>query len=369
MKRIKPIDGLRACSALGVIWIHSWTFCGNPGLHIFLFDFYKLVAIAGNGVDFFFVISGFCMYLMIDKNAFTINTYMHFLYKRFLRIAPAFFASVIVYATLIKINNPDFPFWYNVFFHFLFLNNIVTGNTISGPFWSIGVEWHFYMVLPIVIVLSNRFSIIKTVILFSVISILFFCFANLGYANAGWWENQVVTRFPEFGCGIIAASLFLKNKKIPQFLGGTTGLFIGFSVMYLGRLMMFTPLLVKAGNFAFIFKAISYTVMTTGFAFIMFHVITVHSLLAKILSSKILTYLGKISYSIYLWHSLSFLILSKYLSKLKLVTLHVFIVFISISILTIIIAHFSYKFLESFYFKKTNNLYKKPASAYASCGR
>lgn len=102
-QRIKPIDGLRAFAAFGVIWIHSWIFCSNPSLNIFSIDFYKLIAIVGNGVDFFFVISGFCMYLMIDKNTFTLHTYFRFLYKRFLRIAPAFFASVIVYAVLIKI--------------------------------------------------------------------------------------------------------------------------------------------------------------------------------------------------------------------------------------------------------------------------
>ena len=54
-QRIKPIDGLRAFAALGVIWIHAWMFCSNPALNIFSIDFYKIMAIAGNGVDFFFV--------------------------------------------------------------------------------------------------------------------------------------------------------------------------------------------------------------------------------------------------------------------------------------------------------------------------
>ena len=365
-QRIKPLDGLRAFAALGVIWIHSWGFCSNPALNVFSVDFYKIIAIAGNGVDFFFVISGFCMYLMIDKNTFTINGYMHFLSKRFLRIAPAFFASVMVYALIIKTNNPQFDFWYNVLFHFLFLNNVVTSNTLSGPFWSIGVEWHFYMILPILIELSKRISIINAVILFSFFSLSFFCFANLGYFQVLWWENQVITRFPEFGCGIIAAHFFIKNYKIPKFLAGTIGLFLGFGVMYLGRIMMFTPFLLKIGSFAFIFKAISYTVMTTGFAFILYHVITIPSLLSKVLSYRVFSYLGKISYSIYLWHSLAFILLWKYIIQINKGALNVVIVFICISLLSVIIAHFSYKFLESFYFKKANRIRKKPMPLYAN---
>ena len=306
------------------------------------------------------------MYLMIDKKKITIPGYMHFLGKRLLRIAPAFFVAVIVYAAIIKANNADFHFWYNVFFHFLFLNNIVTGNTLSGPLWSIGVEWHFYILLPLVIAVSNRFTIIKTVILFSFFSILFFCFANLGYFDQAWWQNQVVTRFPEFGCGIIAASLFLKNKKIPGYLSGIVGIVLGLIVMYLGRGMMSTPFLIKAGDLAFIFKAISYTVMTTGFAFIMYHVITIPSLLSKILSGKILTYLGKISYSIYLWHSLSFLLLWKYIIQINRGVLNVLIVFICVSSLSVFIAHFSYVFLESFYFRKAKTKEKKQMPMYAN---
>ena len=350
-KRIKPLDGLRAFAALGVVWIHCWSFCGNPILAFFSLDVYKLIAIVGNGVDFFFVISGFCMYLMIDKNTFHIATYGRFLFKRFLRIAPAFFVSVMVYALLIKSAQPAFPFWYNVLFHFLFLNNIVTGNSISGPFWSIGVEWHFYMILPVVIFLGNRVSIVTATLLLSFCSILFFCFCNLGYFNAAWWENQVVLRFPEFACGIIAAHLFLRHKKVPKILSGAIGLIIGFTIMYSGRFMMFTPFLIKAGPVAFIFKAISYTVMTAGFAFVLFHVVTIPSLLSRLLSTSVMVYLGRISYSIYLWHSLSFIILGKLLYRTNYIAFNVVFVFVSVSILTIVIAHFSYRFLESFYFK------------------
>ena len=141
------MDGLRAIAAFGVVWIHVWGFYATPSLPFFSFNLYQLMAVVGNGVDFFFVISGFCMYMVWGNRTFDWHGFFHFVYKRFLRIAPAFYASVLVYALLIKFNNSQFLFWYNTFFHVVFLNNVVTGNTISGPFWSIGTEWHFYLLL------------------------------------------------------------------------------------------------------------------------------------------------------------------------------------------------------------------------------
>ena len=100
--RIQPLDGLRAIAALGVVWVHVWAFYGTPAQNVKGLDLYQVISIVGNGVDFFFVISGFCMYLMAWKTDFSFSTYGSFLYKRFLRIAPAFYASLLVYATIIK---------------------------------------------------------------------------------------------------------------------------------------------------------------------------------------------------------------------------------------------------------------------------
>ena len=349
--RIQPIDGLRAFAAFGVVWIHSWSYFKNPSLNIFSIDLYQSVAILGNGVDFFFVISGFCMYLMTGKKYFNKTTYFTFLYKRFLRIAPAFYLAVLVYAVLIKIVNPGFAFGYNVFFHLLFLNNVITGNSISGPFWSIGTEWHFYLVLPFFVFLSHKYSLLKAVVICSIASLVFFAFVNLGYLSYAWWESQVLIRFPEFAVGIIAAWFFIKGNKLPRLLKGRKGLLIAITIMYLGRLMKFTPVITYAGETGFIFKTLADTIMTTGFGLLMFHVITEPGRLAQWLSGKIITWLGRISFSIYLWHSLAFIILHSWLQKLPFGYLNPVIGFVLVSLLTILISHYSYKYLEAFYFK------------------
>lgn len=349
--RIEPIDGLRTIAALGVLWIHSWSYFGNPSIQVLSIDLYQLVAILGNGVDFFFVISGFCMYLMTSKKQFTAAIYLSFLFKRFLRIAPAFYLAVLVYASLIKFGSPGFAFGYNVFFHLLFLNNVVTGNNISGPFWSIGTEWHFYLALPFFVYLSYRYSLIKAVVICSIASLVFFAIVNMGYLSYSFWESQVLVRFPEFAVGIIAAWCFINEYKLPRWLKGAKGLVIAIAVMYMGRLMKFTPVVTYAGEAGFILKTLADSIMTAGFGLLMFHTITEPGRLAKWLSGNIIGWLGRISYSIYLWHSLVFIMLHSWLQKLPFGNLNPVAGFILVSMLTIVISYFSYKYLEAFYFK------------------
>ena len=291
------------------------------------------------------------MYLMAWKTDFSFSTYGSFLYKRFLRIAPAFYASLLVYATIIKYQDPSFLFGYNIFFHCLFLNNVITGNVISAPFWSIGTEWHFYMVLPAVIFLAKKFPLVKSVVILSVCCIIFSLLVYSGLLSFDWWEKQILVRFPEFAAGIIAGYYFKKKSQLPRLLSGLGGIALFLLLIFGGRLMKFTPIVDKSGDLGFILLTIALPFMTVAFAFLMFHTITQPSLLSKFLSGKIITYLGRISYSIYLWHSLAIICLTNYLSKMNGRLYNVSIGFFLVSLLTVIMASISYKVFESFYFK------------------
>lgn len=356
--RIQPIDGLRTFAAFGVIWIHTWAYCGNPSFKIGTFDLYKVVAIVGNGVDFFFVISGFCMYLMAGSKEFNVKGYGQFIYKRFLRIAPAFYVAVLIYAAFVEKANPSFQFVQQVSYHFLFLNNI-TGNSISGPFWSIATEWHFYMILPLCILLSKKISLPKALLILSVCSLVLFCFVNKGFLPYRYWESQILVRFPEFAVGIYAAYIFKQGKSVPKLFNGLKGLILALMIMYIGRYLKFTPFIEWTGCAGFFFKSIADTVMVIGFGILLLHVITQPSALSIFLSGKIITWLGRISYSIYLWHSLIFILLGNVLVHLKGSSFSVPIIFVLVSLGTIIFSYFSYKYLESFYFKSQMIVKKK----------
>jgi peptidoglycan/LPS O-acetylase OafA/YrhL len=182
---------------------------------------------------------------------------------------------------------------------------------------------------------------------------------NLGYLHFDWWEKQILIRFPEFAVGIIAAFYFIGNKKLPTIFSNAKGLVVAFIILYVGRTLQYEPLLAKLGFLSFMSKSIAPSVMCIGFGIILFHVITNTSFLSKILSSKVIVYLGKISFSIYLWHSLSIYLLRNILRNIKFGDANPFFAFILVTLLTILFAQISYIFLESFYFKLSNRNYKK----------
>ncbi len=349
INRIKALDGLRAIAALGVVWIHIWNFYGAPAWNWGQFNFYQSIAILGNGVDFFFVISGFCMYLVAGQMKLSTFGYTRFMLRRFLRIAPAFYTAVIAYALLQFYINNFFP-GRDVLYHFLFLNNI-TGNNISGPFWSIGTEWHFYLVLPLLLWISWRFTLTGSVLLCSLISLIFFALVNLGFFSYDFWESQVLVRFPEFGVGIIAGFWYTRQKQIHPGLRGVMGVSIFIIIMFIGRLMKFTPVLTMLGGAGFLSKTLADLVMTTGFGLLAYHSVTVVSPLSRFLSLHFINYLGKISFSIYLWHSMVIFFLTPYLLELPATNWRPLLAFMLVILPVIGLSHLSYHLLEASYFK------------------
>lgn len=100
--RISKIDGYRTIAVVGVVWTHVWSFFGNPPIIIFGLNIAGLLSFGGTGVDLFFVISGFCMYLMYvsKERQFNFHNYWVYLKKRFIRIAPAFYTAIFAYSLI-----------------------------------------------------------------------------------------------------------------------------------------------------------------------------------------------------------------------------------------------------------------------------
>lgn len=128
----------------------------------------------GTGVDLFFVISGFCMYMMYvrKETQFSWSNYTTFLRKPWLRIAPAFYVSALVCAIgNIFLGNP-FP-WRDLLSHFTF-THILFPNTggLAAPFWSLATEWHFYIFMPLFIWAAKRWGFWPVITVSTLISIV-----------------------------------------------------------------------------------------------------------------------------------------------------------------------------------------------------
>lgn len=304
-ERIKSLDGLRFFAALGVLWIHSWTAHGNPRFYIAGFDITKILAIGGNGVDLFFVISGFCMYYFYAKNHyFNYHDFLRFLIKRWIRLSPAFYVSTVAYLLLgALIFHDKALFVCKLFTSVFYLNSIFPQYNSASHFWTLGVEWQFYLIIPFILIYQNRIgfnkvflSIIGLLLLSAVVSVI--TLKN----DSDYLTNQLIFRGVEFGCGIMVGRLILKEKSL--ITNHALWLVIFIIVLYTGRILISKPTLSLSLYYYNIFKIFGFTLMGIGFGGVLYLTLLSKKWLSAILGNRLFKTMGKISYSFYLWHAL-----------------------------------------------------------------
>jgi peptidoglycan/LPS O-acetylase OafA/YrhL len=359
MNRIKPLDGLRAFAVLGVLWAHVWMFYSNVPLFFGGKDVNPILGSGGFGVDLFFVISGFCMYLMYGKKSemqFTLAQYTQFLTKRWRRIAPAFYAVILFECLFHLYKDGMFPFR-SLLFHVTFLNIFDGQNVLSPPFWSLATEWHFYLVLPLIFIRDSH----RKWLVLRIAALMFICvvFRIFYFQEQNLSEGKPIAtdpiwfRFVEFGWGMLAAIFYLRKRILPKIFSNNIGVALALTIVMLGRMCMVTVFFNRFGDYAGFVRAVGEPIMTFGFAILVLNVIYSKSILQQVLESKPILFMGKISYSMYLWHWIISLYISYMIMEFTGVSNVGLQLSFLISILAIIpVSYLSYKYLEMPYFKK-----------------
>lgn len=221
-------------------------------------------------------------------------------------------------------------------------------------FWSICVEWHFYLLLPLILIGINRFGFPKVMIglvLFCLMGRLFlwitpsddFHLINYSIAN----------RLIEFVAGIITARLYIQGKT-NWLTKNHWRLVFGVLIAFTGRLFISEPFQNRIDLIGLFARTFDLVFLTFGYGLIILNVLSNKSIISKFLESKPMTFVGKISYSFYIWHwvvayfiSLQFLRLS-WINGFSLLVL----TFLSSVFILILISMMSYRFLEAPYFRK-----------------
>ena len=360
MNRIKAIDGLRACAVLGVMWAHVWMFFGNPKMNLWKIDINRILSFGGVGVDLFFVISGFCMYLMYEKkvNKFIWKSLGEFIIKRWKRIAPAFYVVVLVDCIIFFFYHHTFPFS-DFISHLFFLNTFYNNHFLSPPYWSLSTEWQFYLVLPFLFLFgSNNKRFNKTVFFLSVSNIV--CLLLLYKLNTkelldgkNIAHDKIWYRFIEFSWGILCARIYINNFMLPFWLKGNVGFLLSFIIAFSGKLLGVQDIFIRFNQYAFISRALSEPVLTFGYGLMILNLLNSESVFNVILSSFPFQFIGRISYSVYLWHWIIAAGISDFIIEhfSKNVIWMQITFFISLAVI-IPVSYLSYHWLEAPYFKK-----------------
>lgn len=171
---VPSVDGFRGIASLLVLVFHCWTMT-DPALDAGALR--ALVASAGLGVDFFFVISGFVLFLPVVLRDGHFGSIRSYVIRRAARIAPAYYLALLVQAAARPLLLPTWPSPFvsiggiaAIVVHLLFLQHEsprwlfrqlgygggVMGLGVNGALWSLSIEILFYAALPLVAGFSFR---------------------------------------------------------------------------------------------------------------------------------------------------------------------------------------------------------------------
>jgi peptidoglycan/LPS O-acetylase OafA/YrhL len=286
------IDGLRAIAVLSVILNHA-------GFRLFPGGFV--------GVDVFFVISGYLitgiLLREIDGNEFSL---VRFYNRRIRRILPALFA-VLVFTMIIcsLIYDPKrlMDFGRSVIATVLFASNInfwLEAGYFDTPSqlkpllhtWSLAVEEQFYILFPLFMVLTMRYArkFLPVVLMLTALASFVLGWQEMQHdSGAAFYLAHL--RAWELLAGALIASSRLRSDAIQKYGGG---------VATLGIILILLPVFIYTENTPF--PGLAALVPVGGAAMILVGGLHGHSAASRFLSLPLLTFIGKISYSLYLWH-------------------------------------------------------------------
>jgi peptidoglycan/LPS O-acetylase OafA/YrhL len=161
-QRYAFLDALRGIAAVAVVAVHTvQNFDAGQATSILAFGSY--------GVQLFYIISAFSLALSLEQRASLEFGYLrNYAIRRFFRIAPAFYLAVAVYLIkpwlLPSYGQPvdvHPPTWQLEVWHLvatvLFINgwHYQTINFIVPGGWSIAVETNFYLLFPLILALAT----------------------------------------------------------------------------------------------------------------------------------------------------------------------------------------------------------------------
>ena len=334
MKYRTEIDGLRALAVVPVILFHA-------GFELFSGGFV--------GVDVFFVISGYLITTILiedlENQRFSLVSFYE---RRARRILPALFFvmfACIPFAWMWMLPSQMREFFQSLVAVSLFASNVLFWRE-SGYFdaaaeekpllhtWSLAVEEQYYVVFPIFLFLAWRYG--KNRVFWMIVAM-----ASISLLLSEWgWRNKATanfylapTRAWELFAGSIAAFIVQKNGVRKNNFLALLGLAaIIFSIFAYDES---TP-----------FPSLYALVPVLGVVLLILYA-DKDTLTAKLLGTKALVGIGLISYSAYLWHQPLFAFARIHTGG----SAEGWLMF-WLSALSLLLAYFSWKFIESHFRNK-----------------
>jgi len=314
--RINKLDGLRGVFSLMVVLYHypsdflpSWFYNNFLIRESYVF------------VDFFFVLSGFVIsynYNSLD----TFHSFLNFFKKRLIRLYPLHFYSNVLFLLyiiftktllikyfpdLFESNNFSFKYYFQSFIDSVFLTNStpILGQTlgINGPSWSISSEIISYLVFGVGLIFlpkKIRGNIYFLIIIISSI---------ICYVYGRFFGGEIIGFLRGF-VGFFLGYFVYKIYSLKKFsLNCSLEILIPFLLL----LILFVLNKLNTTGNGLIFGMITIPLF---FSSSILFLLKTNGLLTRLLETRVFQFLGKVSFSVYLNHSILLIVILKSIYKI-----------------------------------------------------
>lgn len=389
IKYIKPFDGMRGIGALMIILYHF------PGK-------YFTISHGWEFMQMFFVMSGYLITLVLleDKEKYNFKNFsIYFYVKRILRLFPLYFLYlffwVFVYFIfenkLIHLASKDVvqhaAYLFTYTFNYMTFINYLAGfdyhsTILTTHLWTLSVEEQFYLIFPFLVFFLKKETLKKVVLAAIIIApifrIFFYFFLKDLNPNDVAWVSQNLVRIPfsQMDSIAIGAALALFNFewiKAPvklfwiltilmviiyslnmayvYFVEGTTYYEITYGKKLAENWM--------THNFLFSYLI---TLVNIWCAIAMFCIVRGNNI-KWLLENKILVFIGKLSYGIYIMHLPIMFFCGIVLNAIPFIGNHRYNIFVEafsfgfFFVVLLLISYISFHFYEMKFIKMRNKLF------------
>lgn len=370
--RWTEIDGLRGCLSIIVVVGHLASVLG-------VWTFASMQRWYWMPMDIFFVMSGFLLGRIVVLNIARPSFLRAYFTRRVLRIWPAYYTVTLTVSLFYLAFSADGAPWSWLSFvkQLAFLQ--FTEHLVLAPrgdylfplvhTWSVAVEEHFYILLPLLVAglaaIRNRIGIIGALLVIAALSVYLRLFKGMD----AW---VFATRLHSFAVGLLAGYLtiwaedgqvwsrLLRSRVLLAALG-VVALLWAFAAPLLPyenlgalsptNLRWVSQSLAAAALGGFLLMAIYQTNLDGGRGI-------------RLLRNPVLVHLGEISYSTYLWHGPIFVALRAAGLQVQYAEFGRSVIAIAI---VLVVANLSYYFIERPFLRlKKRNSYHEPKAVAAN---
>jgi peptidoglycan/LPS O-acetylase OafA/YrhL len=313
------LTGIRGWAALWVYLYHVWSLAGHPDFTIVLagipLDFTPLVSIGFAGVTIFFVLSGFLLAIPFAQWQSGLRqrpALDRYFLRRVMRVFPAYYvqlAILLLIAAWIP-GQPGVDSWGSLLRHLFMLFTPPPLGTLpmNGVWWTLPIEFSFYLVLPLLALLlrPGRWGLLLTG------SLLAMYFWRHGVAlrmTDAPISQRVVAAYQlpgsmdAFSLGMLSAYLYVNRLRLPLWV----------LPRKLGRLGLPGLALVLAATYWLPGKRHEYwadnpifylwtPALVLGVAALILSGVGGGRVTNRLFTNRFIIYSGLVSYSYYIWH-------------------------------------------------------------------